>query len=245
MSWSATPHGPPVELGKAQEAYNHLREAILTFELRGGQPVSERMLGDEVGSSRTSVRAALARLEADGLIRRRGRSYEVTSIDPQEIGQAHELLLAIEPAALLLAQDDGLREKLDAMQGIVDRVVADPALETYSQAVLDYHSALVRLSGNDFFARASDDAQTRLVRAAWLTRWLDPAARLDWAPQNKIIKLMRRNERKEAAKILSKLLRDSQRHMTSLVIQYRQGLLAHGVAVDKVRSRAAAANDGQ
>ncbi len=48
-------------------AYERLRKAIVSVELAPGTPVSEAQLVERFGFSKAAVRAALARLRAEGL----------------------------------------------------------------------------------------------------------------------------------------------------------------------------------
>lgn len=52
----------------SQQAYEALRELVLSGRVRLGQPVSEAELAEELGVSRTPVREAFRRLIAEGLL---------------------------------------------------------------------------------------------------------------------------------------------------------------------------------
>ena len=58
-------------------AYASLRAAILALDLAPGERVSERGLETTLAASRTPVRAALSRLQAEGLVRRDERGWSV------------------------------------------------------------------------------------------------------------------------------------------------------------------------
>ena len=66
-------------------AYENLRDLILTLELAPGERLSERWLETRFEGSRTPIRAALVRLETEGLIQREGRGYIVAPIQLGEI----------------------------------------------------------------------------------------------------------------------------------------------------------------
>ena len=55
-------------LGSGARAYELLRHAIVRLDLPPSAAVSEQQLGDRFGLSKAAVRAALARLRADGLV---------------------------------------------------------------------------------------------------------------------------------------------------------------------------------
>ena len=67
------------------DAYAVLRDAVMSFELLPGERLSERGLEPRIGASRTPIRAALVRLENEGLTRRDGRGWQVAPIDLTEV----------------------------------------------------------------------------------------------------------------------------------------------------------------
>src|SRR3954466_11607187 len=72
-------------------AYDHLKQAILDRAYPGGALLSEGEVATAVGVSRTPVREALLRLEAEGLLRlypKRGAL--VLPVSPQEISDVLE-----------------------------------------------------------------------------------------------------------------------------------------------------------
>ncbi len=64
-------------LDRATEAYQHLREAIVSGILADGQRLNEDEIAGELGLSRTPVREALLRLAGDDLVETRGRQGTV------------------------------------------------------------------------------------------------------------------------------------------------------------------------
>lgn len=62
---------PPLKNGSAslsERVYKHLRDLILAFEMKPGEPVSEKQISEALRVSRTPVREALAKLVADHLV---------------------------------------------------------------------------------------------------------------------------------------------------------------------------------
>ena len=66
------------------QLYDRLRAAILSLELAPGERLTERGLEASFDASRTPVRAALGRLDAEGLVQRDGRGWIVSPIDLAE-----------------------------------------------------------------------------------------------------------------------------------------------------------------
>jgi DNA-binding GntR family transcriptional regulator len=149
-------------------AYGRLRTAILFLELVPGERVSERGLQALTGASRTPVRAALMRLENDGLTQREGRGWRVAPIDLAEVRAVMEYREAVEVAAVRLAADRAGDEDLAALRALAGAHRGCDDEETGLRDFSDFHLALVRLSGNRFLADGMDGALTRLSRTRWL-----------------------------------------------------------------------------
>src|ERR1700738_2173034 len=77
-----------------------LRTAILSGELAPGTPVIEAELAGRLGASRTPVREALRRLEAEGLLEPRGlRGSVVRALRSDEVECVFEIREALESLA--------------------------------------------------------------------------------------------------------------------------------------------------
>ncbi|MCS5714297.1 GntR family transcriptional regulator [Herbiconiux sp. CPCC 205716] len=95
--------------------YAALRAGILNLDQVPGERLSERGLEGLLGASRTPIRAALMRLEAEGLVRREGRGWQVTPIDLTEVRAVAEFREAVEGAVALLAATRATDDELAAL----------------------------------------------------------------------------------------------------------------------------------
>jgi DNA-binding GntR family transcriptional regulator len=149
-------------------AYSRLRAAILTLDLVPGERCSERGLESVTGASRTPVRAALMRLENEGLVQREGRGWQVTPIDLAEVRAVMEYREAIEAAAVALAVERASEADLDALGDLATAHQDSDDEETGLRDFTDFHQALVRLARNQFLSEGLAGALTRLYRTRWL-----------------------------------------------------------------------------
>lgn len=85
--------------------YERLKQAILSGELKSGQPLVEASLASWCQVSRTPIREALRRLEQDGLIKRSERGLVVRERSPQEILDIYETRIALEATAGRMAAE--------------------------------------------------------------------------------------------------------------------------------------------
>jgi DNA-binding GntR family transcriptional regulator len=152
--------------------YDRLRAAILTLDYVPGEKLTERGLEADLDASRTPIRAALLRLEADGLVRRDGRGWSVSPIDLTEIRALSEFREAVEAAAVRLAAERASDSDLMALSSSLEdvaNVASEFATEEEGiQSGSDFHALLAQLSGNPFMAESIRGVMTRLLRTRWL-----------------------------------------------------------------------------
>ncbi len=217
---------------RAPDTYARLRTAILSLDLLPGEKLSERALEGMLGTSRTPIREALLRLEAEGLILRQGRSLRVTPLELDEILEAFEYREHIEAAVAHLACKHATPEELTRLQEVLDagRQGADTA--AWFEIGSSFHHRLAKLSRNRFLVRAVTDILTRIERARWIMCSL-PSARDDAHDEHShILRLIAENRADEAAealKIHARGLRDILAEALSQ--RSRPGLRALGVDV--------------
>lgn len=120
----------------ADQAYDALREAIISGDLAPREKITERGLADRLAISPTPVREALRRLEQDRLIERLGpRSVQVTGLDD---GTAAEIRLVegtLRALAARLAATNATDEQLAGIERLLDE--GDAALDELRTAKSD------------------------------------------------------------------------------------------------------------
>jgi DNA-binding GntR family transcriptional regulator len=148
--------------------YGRLRAAILSLDLTPGQRLSERGLEPEFGASRTPIRAALMRLESEGLVQREGKNWMVTPLNLDEIRALYEYREALEAATTRLASARAARDDLEALAELASSAQTGETPEHSLEAGTSFHLELARLSGNLFLEDAMRGVLTRLYRTRWL-----------------------------------------------------------------------------
>lgn len=160
---------------QADRVTDELRSAILRLDLLPGSLLSERGLEQRFEASRTPARAALGRLEVEGLVERIGRGWRVTPIDIADLMAVSEFRLVIESACVRLvverATDDQLRtldRAAEATPGAGTRPDAGSARADAVRSGEQFHLDLAALSGNSYLVEALHGTLTRLARSRWL-----------------------------------------------------------------------------
>lgn len=148
---------------QAVKAQLRLRELILSGELPGGSRIAELAIVERLGMSRTPIRAALMRLEQEGLLEALPHGgYAVRTFSERDVADAIELRGTLEGLAARLAAERGapavvLVEASECLAGI-DAVLAQPSLddEAFSRYVAlnrRFHALLAELAGSPVLAR--------------------------------------------------------------------------------------------
>jgi len=92
------------ELRPAQDIYTAVKDLILSFELQPGARFTETELADRFGVSRTPIREALLRLEAEHYITIRSKQgCFVRDIDIADLTQRYQVRIELELLSLELA----------------------------------------------------------------------------------------------------------------------------------------------
>lgn len=146
-----------------------LRELVFSGWVKPGERLSEIPVSARLGLSRTPVRAALARLEQEGVLEAiPSGGYAVRSFSEADIVDAIELRGVLEGTAARLAAERGVKpSRLAALHSLVaelDRIFEAPLAEMDFQAYVEknaeFHEMLKTLAGSDIIAREID----RVVR---------------------------------------------------------------------------------
>jgi len=141
------------KLGLVGGAYERLKDDIRSNRLPPGFQAPEPEIAERLGMSRTPVREALIRLEAEGLVelipRRGARVMPITREDMREI---YDILTALEPeAAAQLAErhpDTATLQPLVDATADMETALAAEDLDAWADADDRFHRKLLDLQGN-------------------------------------------------------------------------------------------------
>ncbi|AKZ28484.1 GntR family transcriptional regulator [Ralstonia pseudosolanacearum] len=215
---------------QAQNVETRLREMILNMEIGPGERLTERWAEAQLGASRTPVRAALLRLETDGLICREGRGWMVTPLDIQEIEQLFVYREVLEVAAIQLAAKHANIEALDRLEAALEACRPGTSTREAHQLGTEFHVQLAALAANDFITRGVADAMTRLSRA----RWLDTTPEHQgWDEHRAVLAALREGDAAKASALVSQHLRDSRDRLMKILTEGRRSLRARGIVVEQ------------
>lgn len=151
-------HAEPVEessMSRVEQAYEHIRQAILSHQLKPGDRLREADLAEIIGVSRTPLREALARLESDGLIvNDPARGLAVMQLDYNMVGELYFIREVLEGTAARLAAQHASEVELTIIDEICDqyrRAMGDEA--ALSMRNRQFHEALYRCAHNRYLVK--------------------------------------------------------------------------------------------
>ena len=219
---SVDPAAAPVVAASAEtaqvRALLQLREFILSGELPGGTRIAELAIVERLGMSRTPIRAALVRLEQEGLLEALpSGGYVVQSFSERDVADAIELRGTLEGLLARLAAERGApsvvlaeaRQCLDRIDAVLTSPqLDDEAFSAYVALNSHFHSLLCEMA----------DSPT-------ITRQLERAASLPFASPSGFVLLQAQSTR---ARDMLVVAQDQHRQVLD-AIEQREGSRAEAI----------------
>ena len=182
--------------GYVEQAYQLIRQRILDNVYPAGYRALEREFAEELGLSRTPVREALLRLEAEGLLelipRHGARVLPVSAADMREI---YQVLTALESMAAEIVtrrkpSASELRPLSGASKDMGDALRKDD-LDAWARADEHFHRQLLELAGNTVLIQTVQQLWDRAHRARMVTLRLRPRPVHSTKEHNAIVEAIR------------------------------------------------------
>ncbi|SEO85324.1 GntR family transcriptional regulator [Amycolatopsis saalfeldensis] len=168
---TTAPGTVPVEGGgpARDRVYAWLRDGIISGELEGGRFLDELWVSGVVGVSRTPVREAFHRLEAErfiSLLPRKGA--QVRTVTARELEEVYQSRRLIEGHALgeVCAARAGAPAEMAGLIEAMDRAGKDRDWFAVSGLDRQFHRAIVNAAGNSVLTELYDTLRSRQQRVA-------------------------------------------------------------------------------
>ena len=142
-----------MKITQTNKAYNNIRQAILNKDLIPGYPLTEVELSERLQMSRTPIREALTRLEAEGMIHvPNGKGYVVKVHSLDEIRQAYEFGGCLEAMAayLIASSTENIENDIVLMEKCVEIMENYVDVSEWVDADDKFHEILRNSCGNEF-----------------------------------------------------------------------------------------------
>ena len=157
------------------QVYEALRELIGRMDIYTSQKpirLDERVLGEQLGVSRTPVREAISRLEQEGIVEniaRRGAF--VVRKSKNEILDIVDVWAALESMAARLATSRASDEEISRLRSNFATLDGDEAranIDEYSNTNIEFHQTIIRLGHSELITQMADQLffHMRAIRAS-------------------------------------------------------------------------------
>jgi DNA-binding GntR family transcriptional regulator len=151
----------------ADRAYEFAKARILDGRYTGGELLSEGLIADEVGISRTPVREAFVRLQTEGLLRlypKRGAL--VVPVSPDEVEHVMDTRLLVERHAIerVIRREIRVTESVKTSLELQDALAASGKVDQFVEVDREFHRIFVAASGNPILLALHDSLRDRQIR---------------------------------------------------------------------------------
>jgi len=161
----------------AEDIYAKIRALIAEGAYIGGDSIPESELATRLGVSRTPVREAMRRLQAEGVIRREAyRRAVVVDLDPNEVIHIFTARAALEPIAAGMAVALADQDFLDVLRDLHDRMdhailQSNPDRRAYRDLNAQFHRVIWRQGGNAIFTDLVNMVARKPVVSPTFNNW--------------------------------------------------------------------------
>lgn len=147
-----------------EQVYDQLIDILIRGELQPGDVIVERRMAERLNASRTPVREALGRLEAEGLVYKQpSRGVTVSPFSTEAFVELLNVRQLLESEAARLAAGRIPQEKLDLIRGALEELgkQAKPSLSDIWDVDDLLHGAVADAAGNVLLAGMIRDLRRR------------------------------------------------------------------------------------
>ncbi len=136
----------------SDQAYSKVRSMILSHELVPGQKIVQDKLAENLGISRTPLRAGLLKLESEGLIESLPRKgVIVKEFSDKEILEIYDCRIALEGTAIRLFTNKATQKDIDDLKALFHPFIEGEIDKVkYQKADARFHDTIMKKSGNRF-----------------------------------------------------------------------------------------------
>lgn len=155
-------------LSLRDQVYQKLKSAIIYLELEPGEKISDKLLAEQFGVSRTPVREALKRLEDEGLVESSpGSETKVSLVDSEQAKHAFTIVAALHALAAKLAipylTEEHIHEMIQINQQLKDSILQSD-MTTAIQKDTEFHDVIINASQNPEISVALNRLLPKIIR---------------------------------------------------------------------------------
>ena len=196
-----------------EAAFEKIKEAIIKGHFKPGEKLVEQTLAQEMGVSRTPVREAIRRLEAEGFVVSIPRKGVVVSrADKEEIVQLYSIRAELEGLAarwaIENADEDDIR-KLDEVISRMEETAASGDLDGVVQSNALFHDAIAQASKSRILCTLLKTLQDNIQRFRFQSLHLPGRPEAALAEHKEIVAAIKEKKTEEADRLLKEHLQNA------------------------------------
>jgi len=155
--------GEGEEQSLGEQTYLIISDMILKGELAYGDPVQERRLAELLNVSRTPVREAINRLEAEGFLERSGGRVVVREVRLKEFVEILHVRKLLECDAVIEAAKNADVKELQKIRRTIEKLMEKRSVTAIELRVVDdkFHNFIAKSSNNALINELIDDLRRR------------------------------------------------------------------------------------
>ncbi|QQK78254.1 GntR family transcriptional regulator [Salicibibacter cibarius] len=194
-------------------AYNQIKEKLLEEEYAPGTLLSEKTLIDDLKMSKTPIKSALIRLEAEGFVTVSSKQgVLVNDLTIDRINNIYNLRIALETFNCEQIYSQITKEQLEHLwENLEETKIVSEKLDVKEFASLDhgFHLSISEIAGNDEITRVLLNYQDHLLRITLRHLRKDPSrVRKFYQEHVAIMKALEKHE-KESIRLMRQHLQES------------------------------------
>lgn len=146
-------------------AYDKVMDSLRSGVFRPGDRLREEDVGDRLNLSRTPVREALRRLEAEGIIEHRPRQGAVIrQLAHAEVVELYEMRIVLERTAAEMAAKHGADAEFDTLDDLNQKIADERDNPAIAAAInQEFHTGLYLACRNRFLLEAARSLNNSLL----------------------------------------------------------------------------------
>lgn len=188
-----------------ERIYQELRNMAITFRFLPGERINEAIIAKELGVSRTPLREALNRLQAEGFLTFSANlGFFRKPLDVKEIFDLYEFRQQMEMATVRLVVERATDEELLELERFAKKSAEEDPNRTPQDVIAldeEFHERLITLTGNIEMKTCLQNVNDRIQ----YVRWIDMTGRrTETQTQHKaIVRCLRERNTERAMRLMS------------------------------------------
>jgi GntR family transcriptional regulator, rspAB operon transcriptional repressor len=205
-----------------EKAYWQLKDAILHERLPLEEALSEARLAEQLGMSRTPVREALYRLEAEGFISNVGsRGVVVRPVSAEFVFETLEYREAVESFACRLATERVDDAKLKQICELCLKAAPPTDADDLNRIARFFHGSIRDACGNATLQQGLDRIHDQLDRVRSVARNIPGRIQLSYVERRPVVAAMANRDGEAAELAMREHIRSTRRSIVEALLRRR------------------------